>query len=66
MEAEKECTTPRNPIPAALVCPPPPWKKNGRRTKQEPPSNGYFQSPELEKFFRNGQSGETWLSINSS
>ncbi|KAG8376914.1 hypothetical protein BUALT_Bualt09G0113700 [Buddleja alternifolia] len=54
MEADEECTTPRNPeyrIPAALVCPPPPRKKNERLTKREQPKNGYFDSPELDTFF---------------
>ncbi|KZV27629.1 hypothetical protein F511_24688 [Dorcoceras hygrometricum] len=52
MEVEQGCTTPKCRIPAALVCPPPPRKKkNERPTKPQPPKNGYFQSPELEKFF---------------
>ncbi|KAL7092564.1 hypothetical protein ABFS82_12G168400 [Erythranthe guttata] len=61
---EKGCTTPRNheyQIPAVLICPPPPRKKNDRRTKREPPRNGYFQSPELDKFLCDAaQSRQAW------
>ncbi|KAI3474106.1 hypothetical protein Pfo_028894 [Paulownia fortunei] len=64
MEADQGCTTPKNPeyqIPVALVCPPPPSKQNKRRTKREPPKNGYFQSPELDAFFGNaGQGRQAW------
>ncbi|KAI3447703.1 hypothetical protein Pfo_004368 [Paulownia fortunei] len=64
MEGEKGCTTPKNQeyqIPATLVCPPPPKKKNQLRTKREPPKNGYFQSPEIDKFLGGAaQSREAW------
>ncbi|KAL3628651.1 hypothetical protein CASFOL_027697 [Castilleja foliolosa] len=52
MEADQQgCTTPRNQTPAALVCPPPP-RKQIKKAKRDPPENGYFQSPEIEAFFR--------------
>lgn len=59
---EQECTTPKNPdyqIPAPMVCPPAPRKKmERRRTKQNHPKNGYFQSPDIETFFANGPGRE--------
>ncbi|KAL8517552.1 hypothetical protein ACS0TY_015707 [Phlomoides rotata] len=61
MEAEQGCTTPKNQLPAAQVCPPPPRKKVTRQAKAAPPKNGYFQSPELEMFFTNGAKGrQAW------
>ncbi|EPS62698.1 hypothetical protein M569_12095, partial [Genlisea aurea] len=39
-------------IPAARMCPPPPRKKICERLRKDPPENGYFQSLELDAFFR--------------
>lgn len=54
----EECTTPKNMecrIPPARECPPAPRKKTESRiTKREPPKNGYFQPPDLDKFFAMG------------
>lgn len=49
------CATPKHcQTPAKLVCPPPP-KKNKysgevMMKKRDPPKNGYFSSPELDRF----------------
>ena len=49
------CVTPKNPesqIPKALICPPPPKKEMvGFGKGRDPPTNGYFQPPDLESLF---------------
>lgn len=55
MMMQEECTTPKNQefrIPEMSECPPAPRKKaSERRNKREIPKNGYFQPPDLDKFF---------------
>ncbi|GAB4860124.1 hypothetical protein Ancab_011602 [Ancistrocladus abbreviatus] len=54
---EEGCMTPTHDdyqIPAARMPPPPPKKKRcsyGRKKGREPPKNGFFKPPDLERFF---------------
>nr|DAD28235.1 TPA_asm: hypothetical protein HUJ06_029703 [Nelumbo nucifera] len=51
---EEGCETPKHRdcrIPMASVCPPPPRKKPIYGKKRDPPTNGYFQPPDLELLF---------------
>lgn len=57
LDIEEGCRTPKHSgcrIPAAIICPPAPKKKQAvfPTRKKVPPKSGYFKPPDLELIFR--------------